>query len=108
MREEPSLSIYSISTAGRIRTPHPRILDWHKISAEALTECLALLPRTDNYWFPRRSVADSLINSDFADFTVLQVYTGSRSAFRHSRIAGPQAERIGDLDSPRIASKRDV
>jgi hypothetical protein len=80
-----------------------------KLPTSRLNECLALLPRTGNYWFSRiRSVADSLINSDFADFTVLQVYTGSRSAFRHSRIAGPQAERIGDLDSPRIASMRDV
>jgi hypothetical protein len=45
--------------------------------AMRLNERVALLPRTDNYWFSRiRSVADSLINSDFADFTVLAVYTG--------------------------------
>ena len=65
-----------------------------KLPTSRLNECLALLPRTGNYWFSRiRSVADSLINSDFADFTVLQVYTGSRSAFRHSRTAGPPSRK---------------
>jgi hypothetical protein len=45
-----------------------------RIIAGSLNERVALLPRTDNFWFSRiRSVANSLINSDFADFTVLQV-----------------------------------
>jgi hypothetical protein len=50
-------------------------------------ERIGVLPRTDNYWFSRiRSVANSLINGDFADFTALQVYTGSRSASRARRL----------------------
>src|ERR1700730_3382775 len=57
---------------------------------EWIDERFALLPRTDNFWFSRiRSVAISLINSGFADFTVLQVYTGSRSAFRARRLKSP-------------------
>ena len=46
----------------------------------------ALFPRADNHWFSRIRVANSLINSDFADFTALQAYTGSRSASRARRL----------------------
>ncbi len=49
----------------------------------SLEERLDLLPRTDNYWFSRiRSVADSLINSDFADLTVQEHALAGRLAVR--------------------------
>ena len=55
--------------------------------SEWIDECVGLFPRIDNYWFSRiRSVANSLINSDFADFTALQVYTEPRSASRARRL----------------------
>jgi hypothetical protein len=56
------------------------------IRAASLNEFVALFPRADNHWFSRIRVANSLINSDFADFTALQAYTGSRSASRARRL----------------------
>ncbi|MGO9435134.1 MAG: hypothetical protein ACLPH3_12510 [Terracidiphilus sp.] len=86
----------------QILLAHVSVLDVaYAFSPAYVSNCAkALLPRTDNYWFSRiRSVADSLINSDFADFTVVQVYTGLRSASR--------ARRLKSLTNCRAPRQRD-
>ena len=55
------------------------------------------------------SVANSLIKSDFADFTALQVYTESRSASRARCLKSltncrPPSRKIGDPDSLSVDS----
>lgn len=82
-------------------------------------ERLGLLPRTDNYWFSRiRSVADSLIHSDFFIVTsqislyyryILVAFGFLCSSFRVTlELQGPQAERSASPDFLRFASKPDV